>query len=70
MSCMDLETTAVAYFDGMLDVNQVRDMHQHLSFCNDCLLHFITYHRMLLVLQDERRRRRHECKDSPRVEGV
>jgi hypothetical protein len=55
MTCSDLEEVIFAHFEGALDVFQSRALHCHLSECEPCLLHFISYQSLLILLREEAR---------------
>lgn len=55
MNCPDLESVCAAYFECVLTVEQSRAFHQHLSECEDCLVHCISYQWLLLLLHEEQK---------------
>lgn len=59
MTCLDLEEAIFAHFEGALGVFQSRALHRHLSECKDCLLHFISYQSLLILLREEARNLNH-----------
>ena len=55
MTCSDMEEAIFAHFEGTLGVFQSQAFHRHLSECEDCLLHFISYQSLLMFLREEAR---------------
>jgi hypothetical protein len=59
IKCQEVDSLSDDFFEGRLDSRQLREIHRHLSECEDCLQHFVAYQWVLLILRQERYYFRH-----------